>query len=160
MHYAPVFAWIISNFSTNFGPDFCPHFLPYFVYFESFRSNFDHILKMTWISFQFHLGPWSGCSALCGEGTRKRKVTCFSKLANGTIEELDDEDCADEKPAEEEPCFSDTPCEAADWLLTEWSGCDESCGKIDCITLCFVKVTWPVMVSFEIFVDLSQNLYK
>ena len=66
---------------------------------------------------------------MCGEGTRKRQVTCFSKLANGTIEELSDEDCADEKPAEEEPCQAETPCEATDWFVTDWSGCQDACGE-------------------------------
>ena len=81
-------------------------------------------------TLQYHLGPWGGCSALCGEGIRQRKVTCFSKLANGTIEELNEEDCAEEKPDEEESCQSETPCEATDWLVTEWSGCSQdTCGE-------------------------------
>ena len=67
---------------------------------------------------------------MCGEGIRQRKVTCFSKLANGTIEELSEEDCAEEKPDEEETCQSETPCEATDWLVTEWSGCSQdTCGE-------------------------------
>ena len=56
-------------------------------------------------------------------------MICFSKLANGTIEELDDEECIQEKPNEEEDCSVETPCGASDWMATEWSGCEDSCGK-------------------------------
>ena len=56
-------------------------------------------------------------------------MICFSKLANGTIEELDDEECVQEKPNEEEDCSVETPCGASDWMATEWSGCEDSCGK-------------------------------
>ena len=31
---------------------------------------------------KFHGGPWGGCSALCGEGTRKRTVTCYQVKKN------------------------------------------------------------------------------
>ena len=50
-------------------------------------------------------------------------------MANGTIIELDDEECTQEKPPDEEPCESETPCQASDWIATEWSGCEDSCGK-------------------------------
>ena len=56
-------------------------------------------------------------------------MICFSKLANGTIEELDDEECVQEKPNDEEDCSVETPCGASDWMATEWSGCEDSCGK-------------------------------
>ena len=50
-------------------------------------------------------------------------------MANGTIEELDDEECVQEKPNDEEDCSVETPCGASDWMATEWSGCEDSCGK-------------------------------
>ena len=50
-------------------------------------------------------------------------------MANGTIIELDDEECTQEKPLDEEPCESETPCQASDWIATEWSGCEDTCGK-------------------------------
>ena len=50
-------------------------------------------------------------------------------MANGTIIELDDEECTQEKPPDEEPCESETPCQASDWIATEWSGCEDTCGK-------------------------------
>ena len=40
-------------------------------------------------SSKYHTGPWSGCSALCGDGgVRKREVTCFKK-DNGTVVALE-----------------------------------------------------------------------
>ena len=51
-------------------------------------------------------------------------------MANGTIIELEDEECTQEKPPEEEPCESETSCQASDWIATEWSGCEDTCGKI------------------------------
>ena len=42
--------------------------------------------------------------------------------------ELEDEDCTQEKPPEEEVCTVETPCGASDWIATEWSGCEETCG--------------------------------
>ena len=46
--------------------------------------------------------------------------------------ELEDEDCTQEKPPEEEVCTVDTPCGASDWIATEWSGCEETCGTYLC----------------------------
>ena len=40
--------------------------------------------------FKYHIGPWGGCSALCGDGgVRKREITCFKK-DNGTVVALED----------------------------------------------------------------------
>ena len=79
---------------------------------------------------KFHLGPWGGCSALCGKGVRKRDVTCFQKnLSNGTIEVLEEDNCTQEKPEIEEECEAENPCGSVDWLVTDWSGCPETCGK-------------------------------
>ena len=70
-------------------------------------------------------------------------------MANGTIEELDDEECVQEKPNEEEDCSVETPCGASDWMATEWSGCEDSCGK-------FRKLC---LYSFNAFFDGFMDIY-
>ena len=78
---------------------------------------------------QYHAGPWGGCSALCGDGVRKRVVTCFEKNENDTIVKLEDEQCiAVEdliKPEDEEQCTADKKCETYNWITTPWAGCGE-----------------------------------
>ena len=67
---------------------------------------------------------------LCGKGLRQRDVTCFQKnLSNGTIEVLEEDNCTQEKPEIEEECEAENPCGSVDWLVTDWSGCPETCGK-------------------------------
>eukprot|EP00094_Tigriopus_californicus_P005670 TCALIF_05465-PA protein Name:"Similar to Ppn Papilin (Drosophila melanogaster)" AED:0.16 eAED:0.17 QI:0/0/0/0.82/0.81/0.82/34/0/2463 len=76
---------------------------------------------------KFHAGPWSGCSALCGEGVRKRAVTCF-KIENGTKAVLEDSDCSTSKPEEEEPCLSKETrvafCSDANGMIGNDTECD------------------------------------
>ena len=94
---------------------------------------------------QYFAGPWSGCSALCGEGERKRDVTCFRKDANGTVVVLDageeggEDECAGlDRPAETEPCEAERPCKATEWIVSDWSGCggEDKCGELGIIFLC------------------------
>jgi hypothetical protein len=73
------------------------------------------------------VGPWGGCTALCGDGVRNRDITCY-KVENDTIVSLEDEECSQDKPNQEEPCQAESPCAASDWITTEWSGCQDSCG--------------------------------
>ena len=57
-------------------------------------------------------------------------MTCFQKnLSNDTIEVLDDEECSQDKPETEEECEAENPCGVVDWLVTDWSGCPETCGE-------------------------------
>ena len=43
---------------------------------------------------------------------------------------MEDEECTQEKPKEEEECEAENPCGVVDWMLTDWSGCpDDSCGE-------------------------------
>ena len=57
-------------------------------------------------------------------------MTCFQKnLSNGTIEVLEEDNCSQEKPEIEEECEAENPCGSVDWLVTDWSGCPETCGK-------------------------------
>ncbi|XP_035782943.1 papilin-like isoform X2 [Anopheles albimanus] len=74
---------------------------------------------------EWHIGKWSPCNKLCGDGERTRKVTCFRK-ENGRITVLDDGECITEKPIATEKCML-RPCEGVDYVTSSWSGCDE-CG--------------------------------
>ncbi|XP_004530678.1 papilin isoform X3 [Ceratitis capitata] len=75
---------------------------------------------------KYHLGPWTPCDKLCGEGKQKRKVTCYIE-ENGRKRVLPEEECVEEKPPTEKECML-TPCEGVDWIISEWSGCNE-CGQ-------------------------------
>ncbi|XP_017083163.2 papilin isoform X3 [Drosophila eugracilis] len=75
---------------------------------------------------KYHLGPWSPCDKLCGEGKQTRKVTCYIK-ENGRKRVLPEEDCVEEKPEAEKTCLL-TPCEGVDWIISQWSGCN-ACGQ-------------------------------
>ncbi|XP_055921965.1 papilin isoform X2 [Eupeodes corollae] len=75
---------------------------------------------------KFHIGPWTPCNKLCGEGKRTRKVTCF-KEEDGKKKILPSEECSEEKPNTEEVCML-APCEGVDWIVSQWSGC-EKCGQ-------------------------------
>jgi papilin len=66
-------------------------------------------------------GKWSPCNKLCGEGKQTRQVVCYRKEENGRITVLDEQDCQDEKPAEERDCM-DQPCEGVDYIASSWSG--------------------------------------
>ncbi|XP_065722468.2 papilin isoform X4 [Drosophila suzukii] len=75
---------------------------------------------------KYHLGPWTPCDKLCGEGKQTRKVTCYIK-ENGRKRVLPEEDCVEEKPEVEKSCLL-TPCEGVDWIISQWSGCN-ACGQ-------------------------------
>ncbi|XP_017001607.2 papilin isoform X1 [Drosophila takahashii] len=75
---------------------------------------------------KYHLGPWTPCDKLCGEGKQTRKVTCYIK-ENGRKRVLPEEDCVEEKPEAEKSCLL-TPCEGVDWIISQWSGCN-ACGQ-------------------------------
>ncbi|CAL1266760.1 unnamed protein product [Larinioides sclopetarius] len=70
------------------------------------------------------LGEWSECDRTCGNGNRTRTVECSS---DG--ETLDPSLCdAEKKPAEYESCTLG-PCEGVEWIVSEWSGCEDSCSS-------------------------------
>ncbi|EDV43612.1 uncharacterized protein Dana_GF16440, isoform A [Drosophila ananassae] len=75
---------------------------------------------------KYHLGPWTPCDKLCGDGKQTRKVTCYIK-ENGRKRVLPDEDCVEDKPEEEKTCLL-APCEGVDWIISQWSGCN-ACGQ-------------------------------
>ncbi|XP_035723305.1 papilin-like isoform X5 [Vespa mandarinia] len=74
---------------------------------------------------QWHLGPWKPCDHLCGGGKQTRKITCYVKK-DGKIEVMDESACEGEVPEREKHCEL-RPCEGLDWVVSEWSGCNDKC---------------------------------
>ncbi|XP_076032052.1 proteoglycan-like sulfated glycoprotein papilin isoform X2 [Oratosquilla oratoria] len=74
----------------------------------------------------WHIGEWTPCDRLCGAGHQSRKVRCH-KVTEGKIEILNDEQCPEEKPSTKKKCES-IPCIGVDWVTSEWTGCNSSCG--------------------------------
>ncbi|XP_046402802.1 LOW QUALITY PROTEIN: papilin [Ischnura elegans] len=80
----------------------------------------------------WYIGRWKPCDRLCGEGKKRRAVLCYRKIFDEStgkdlIELLSDDSCPGEKPEETEPCMR-KPCEGVDWIVSEWSGCENKCG--------------------------------
>ena len=76
---------------------------------------------------KYHIGPWSGCSTICGDGVKTREVTCYKK-GDETVDVLEDSECTGTKPATEEPCKNESPCELYDWIISEVTPCEGKCG--------------------------------
>ncbi|XP_048398911.2 thrombospondin type-1 domain-containing protein 4 isoform X2 [Stegostoma tigrinum] len=70
-------------------------------------------------------GPWSQCSAECGNGTQIRSVVCLKKTDDKlTVAEMSE--CSHlERPASEQSCHL-RKCDVK-WYSTEWSACSKSC---------------------------------
>jgi len=89
-------------------------------------------------SFQFDEGPWSECSATCGQGAQMRTVTCVdskgaaqpSSKCSGTAgkgwQYCNKDPCATDKPVE--PTLSPTNETKYDWALGPMSECSVTCG--------------------------------
>lgn len=73
-------------------------------------------------------GPWSQCTATCGQGIKVRDVTCVKKLHHHSFTVVDKTNCLkEEKPATEELCEALPEC-PPEWYITEWTECSASCG--------------------------------
>ncbi|XP_034936854.1 papilin isoform X2 [Chelonus insularis] len=77
----------------------------------------------------WHIGPWKPCDHLCGKGKQTRKITCYRKNESGKIEVLPNSSCEGEMPESEKPCEL-RPCAGLDWVVSEWSGCNDKCGLV------------------------------
>ncbi len=77
---------------------------------------------------KYHIGPWTGCSTICGSGIKTREVTCYKKNDDDGVDILEDSECLSSKPAIEEPCENENPCEPFDWILSDMTTCDSKCG--------------------------------
>ncbi|XP_044045713.1 thrombospondin type-1 domain-containing protein 4 isoform X2 [Siniperca chuatsi] len=74
---------------------------------------------------EWYTGPWSQCSAECGNGTQTRSVACIFNN-NGHMEVVEQAKCSSlSQPITAQPCRL-KPC-GVQWYITEWSVCSRSC---------------------------------
>jgi len=74
----------------------------------------------------FYAAPWSKCSVDCGSGNRTRLITCVILMADGSMREVSNTQCAIEMPmpVEVEACYQ-VPCPK--WQASEWRKCSKKC---------------------------------
>uniref|UniRef100_A0A3P9H6M9 ADAMTS-like 7 n=1 Tax=Oryzias latipes TaxID=8090 RepID=A0A3P9H6M9_ORYLA len=76
---------------------------------------------------EWYTGPWSQCSAECGDGIQTRSALCIF-TNNGLQEVVDQFKCSGlSKPITSQPCRL-KPC-GVQWYVTEWSACSRSCNS-------------------------------
>uniref|UniRef100_A0A8C5IEH3 Papilin n=1 Tax=Junco hyemalis TaxID=40217 RepID=A0A8C5IEH3_JUNHY len=69
-------------------------------------------------------GPWSQCSASCGEGVQTRTVTCRTRQGS----QAQDFACLMEpKPSATQPCLKENCIHEIDWHVGDWGLCSKSC---------------------------------
>ncbi|NXO81113.1 PPN protein, partial [Sitta europaea] len=69
-------------------------------------------------------GPWSQCSASCGEGVQTRTVTCRTKQGS----QAHDFSCLMEpKPSATQPCLKENCIQEIGWHVGDWGLCSKSC---------------------------------
>nr|XP_033807275.1 papilin isoform X2 [Geotrypetes seraphini] len=72
------------------------------------------------------VGPWSECSASCGEGIQTRTVSC--KMNSGS--QLQEFACLQEvKPLITQRCTGENCRKRIGWHIGEWGLCSKSCGS-------------------------------
>ncbi|NWI02089.1 PPN protein, partial [Tichodroma muraria] len=69
-------------------------------------------------------GPWSQCSASCGEGVQTRTVTCRTQQGA----QAQDFACLMEpKPSATQPCLKENCIQEIGWHVGDWGLCSKSC---------------------------------
>ncbi|XP_054371287.1 papilin [Molothrus ater] len=69
-------------------------------------------------------GPWSQCSASCGEGVQTRTVTCRTQQGS----QAQDFACLMEpKPSATRPCLKENCIQEIGWHVGDWGLCSKSC---------------------------------
>ncbi|NWX34703.1 PPN protein, partial [Notiomystis cincta] len=69
-------------------------------------------------------GPWSQCSASCGEGVQTRTVTCRTPQGS----QAQDFACLMEpKPSATQPCLRENCIQEIGWHVGDWGLCSKSC---------------------------------
>jgi len=77
-------------------------------------------------SGKWFTGPWSQCTATCGEGTETREVMCLTFLRGQYRVGLDIQCSVRDKPESSRTC-NQGKC-LSQWYITDWSECSASCG--------------------------------
>ncbi|KFR09596.1 Papilin, partial [Opisthocomus hoazin] len=71
-------------------------------------------------------GPWSECSANCGEGVQTRTVTCRTQQGS----RAQDFACLMEsKPSATQPCLKENCIQEIGWHVGDWGLCSKSCSS-------------------------------
>ncbi|XP_009873363.1 PREDICTED: papilin [Apaloderma vittatum] len=71
-------------------------------------------------------GPWSECSASCGEGVRTRTVICRTQQGSPA----QDFACLMEpKPSATQPCLKENCIQEIGWHIGDWGLCSKSCNS-------------------------------
>ncbi|NXF34775.1 PPN protein, partial [Nyctibius bracteatus] len=71
-------------------------------------------------------GPWSECSASCGEGVQTRIVTCRTQQGS----QAQDFACLMEpKPSATQPCLKENCIQEIGWHVGDWGLCSKSCNS-------------------------------
>nr|XP_027314974.2 papilin isoform X3 [Anas platyrhynchos] len=71
-------------------------------------------------------GPWSECSASCGEGVQTRTVTCRTQQGS----QARDFACLMEpKPPATQPCLKENCIQEIGWHIGDWGLCSKSCNS-------------------------------
>ncbi|XP_034968720.1 papilin isoform X1 [Zootoca vivipara] len=69
-------------------------------------------------------GPWSECTASCGEGIQTRTVNCMSELGSRTLEVA----CLTQpKPSHTQSCTGENCIQEIGWHIGDWGLCSKSC---------------------------------
>ncbi|KAM5129347.1 papilin [Mantella aurantiaca] len=75
---------------------------------------------------KWNTGPWTPCSAECGEGIQKRTVTC--RTDTGAI--VQDTACMHQaKPTDSQLCYGENCVQEIGWHIGEWGLCSKSCNN-------------------------------
>ncbi|XP_008943966.1 PREDICTED: LOW QUALITY PROTEIN: papilin-like, partial [Merops nubicus] len=71
-------------------------------------------------------GPWSECSASCGEGVQTRTVTCRTQQGS----QAQESSCLTQpKPSATQPCLKENCIQEIGWHVGDWGLCSKSCSS-------------------------------
>ncbi|EKX43308.1 hypothetical protein GUITHDRAFT_110724 [Guillardia theta CCMP2712] len=80
-------------------------------------------LNLSQCSYEWEVGPYSECLNGCGQGLRRRSVSC--RRSDGVTVEIGK--CQGWAPVNEEPCSNFSSCSYR-WTPSAWEACSSTCG--------------------------------